>query len=60
MRIRLVLVTLVVLGLVFAADNAQAESLKKQIVGTWSIVSVVNDVGTVARLIFTVRIRRDR
>ena len=44
MRIRLVLVTLVALGLVFAADNAQAQSLKKQIVGTWSIVSVVNDV----------------
>jgi len=44
MKPRYMLVTLVVLGLVFAADYAQAQTLKKQIVGTWSIVSVVNDV----------------
>jgi hypothetical protein len=32
------------IGLLFAAGHAQAQALKKQIVGTWSIMSAVNEV----------------
>ena len=44
MKPRFVLVTLVVLGLVFVAGYVQAQTLKKQIVGTWSVISDVNVV----------------
>jgi len=39
---KMLLVT--VIGMVFAADHVQAQASKKQLVGTWSVVSVVNDV----------------
>ena len=32
------------IGIVITADYAHAQTLKKQIVGTWSVVSVVNEV----------------
>jgi len=44
MKPRFVIVMLVVLSLAFAADYAQAQISKKQLVGTWSVVSVVNEV----------------
>jgi hypothetical protein len=38
------MLVMVLIGLVIAADYAQAQPLKKEIVGTWSIISVVNTV----------------
>jgi hypothetical protein len=32
------------IGIVITADYAQGQALKKQLVGTWSLVSLVNDV----------------
>ena len=43
MKPRFVIVTLVV-TLLFAANYAEAQTLKKQIVGTWELVSAVNEV----------------
>ena len=35
---------LALIGLVITADYAQAQALKKQLVGAWTVVSVVNEV----------------
>jgi hypothetical protein len=35
---------LALIGIVMTAGHAHAQTLKKQIVGSWSVVSVVNDV----------------
>jgi hypothetical protein len=55
MKPRFVIVTLVVLGLVFTANYAQAQTLKKQIVGTWSVaggpLNVLSLSGAVAVVI---------
>jgi len=44
MKSRLVIVMLVVGALMFAASYAGAQTLKKQMVGTWTLVSAVNEV----------------
>ena len=44
MKSRFMIVTLVVVALLFAASYAGAQTLKKQIVGTWTPVSAVNEV----------------
>jgi hypothetical protein len=44
MKPRFVIVVLLALTLMFAASYAGAQTLKKQIVGTWNVVSAVNEL----------------
>jgi hypothetical protein len=44
MKPRLVIAIVVILALAFAASYAGAQTLKKQMVGTWELVSAVNEV----------------
>jgi hypothetical protein len=44
MKSRFVTTVLFIVALAFAADYAQAKVTKKQLVGTWSVVAVTNEV----------------